>query len=79
MISKSVDKKQLIDWIEELSDPAMLQTLQSLKKNSESGTDFWEDLPDDVKQKINLAKKELDNGSGISHEIVMEEVKRHFL
>lgn len=79
MISEPINKKQLIDWIEELSDTAMLQTLQSLKESSEGGKDFWQELPDGVKQAINLAKEELDGGTGIAHTDVMEQAKRRFL
>jgi len=79
MISDDINKKKLIHWIEELSDPAMLQTLQSLKENSETGEDFWDELPEHVKKAISHAKEEADAGLRITHSEVMEQAKKRFL
>lgn len=40
--------------------------------------DFWPDLPAEVKQAIEQAKSELDNGQGIPHEEVMAEIKARY-
>jgi len=37
--------------------------------------DFWQDLPTEVKQSIDKAKAELDNGQGIPHEQVIAEIR----
>ena len=79
MVTDSIDKQQLINWIEELTDPVMLHTIQSLKEHSQANTDFWDDLPEPVKSAINKAKTELDDGSSHSHKEVMDEVKSRFL
>jgi len=79
MISDQVNKKELISWIEKLSDPVMLQTIRSLKEDSESSQDFWHELPDSVKESINRAKSELDSGKGIPHKDVMQLAKERFL
>lgn len=78
MISDQVNKKELINWIEQLSDPAMLQTIRTLKEDSESSRDFWNDLPDYVKESIKRAKSDLDSGKGISHDEVMQLAKKSF-
>jgi hypothetical protein len=79
MVPDTIDKQQLINWIEELTDPAMLHTIQSLKEHSQANTDFWDDLPEPVKSAINKAKTELDDGASHSHKEVMDEVKSRFL
>jgi hypothetical protein len=79
MNTDSIDKQQLLNWIEELTDPVMLHTIQSLKEHSQSNTDFWNDLPESVKSAINKAKTELDNGASLSHEEVIGEANRRFL
>jgi len=79
MVTDSIDKQQLINWIEELTDPAMLHTIQSLKDHSQANTDFWDDLPEPVKTAINKAKTELDEGAGLSHKEVIAEAKSRFL
>jgi len=42
-------------------------------------TDFWHELPEEVKQSINEAKAELDRGEGLPHDQVMAEIKERFL
>jgi len=42
-------------------------------------SDFWNEIPDHVKQAIEQAKKEVDSGQGIPHAQVMAEVKARFL
>jgi len=73
-----VDKQELIDWIEGLDNEALLVTLQSMKNNA-SGGDFWDELPEEAKQAINKAKKEAEDGKGIPHRKVMEEMRERFL
>jgi len=48
-------------------------------KLSLSETDFWHQLPREVKQALNEAKGELDNGKGIPHDEIMTEVTERFL
>lgn len=58
----TVNKQEIIDWITNLDDEALLVTLQSMK-NKAAG-DFWNDLSDVTKQAINKAKTQLDEGKG---------------
>jgi len=44
------DKKEFIEWISNLTDPKTLEKIKSLKMAIESDTDFWQDLPAEVKQ-----------------------------
>jgi hypothetical protein len=41
--------------------------------------DFWDELPAEVKQAINVAKAVLDRGEGIAHNEVIVEMKNRFL
>lgn len=41
--------------------------------------DFWDELPESVKQSINEAKAELDAGKGIPHDKVMADIRERFL
>ena len=77
-MNTTIDKQELIDWINELDDAAILATLQSLK-NKSSKSDFWSDLPKETKQAIQKAKTQLEEGKGISHQQVMQEVRERFL
>jgi predicted transcriptional regulator len=70
------DKKELIEWISNLTDPKTLEKIKTIKTAIESDTDFWQDLPAEVKQSINKGIRELDNGRGIPHDQVMKEIRR---
>ena len=60
-----------------VNDESTLYQLEAIKKSSEK--DFWDELPDGVKQSIDNAKTELEKGEGIPHEKVMAEIKSRFL
>jgi hypothetical protein len=51
----------------------------TLNKADLSETDFWTDVPKVVKQAIQKAKKQLDQGEGIAHDEVMRKIKSRFL
>ncbi|WP_299250178.1 hypothetical protein [uncultured Cytophaga sp.] len=41
--------------------------------------DFWNELPEQVKDSVKQAKEELQRGHGIPHDNVMTEIKNKFL
>ena len=47
--------------------------------NNTPDSDFWTDLPEHVKQTIEKAKQQHDNGEGVPHQEVMDKVKAIFL
>lgn len=70
-------KYQIVEKIIQSNDDNLLNEIKSLLGLSES--DFWGELPIEVKQAINQAKGELDRGEGIPHPQVMSEIKNRFL
>jgi predicted transcriptional regulator len=77
MQTTQINKQELIDWIENMNDHQTLRLLQSLK-NSQTEGDWWDGLPQTIKDNIDLAAKEADEGKGIPHDEVMAEVKEQF-
>ncbi|HYK75870.1 MAG TPA: hypothetical protein VEV16_02750 [Daejeonella sp.] len=73
----NVLKYRIVEKIIQCDDEALLNEIKSLVGLSE--VDFWEELPAEIKQAVNKAKTELDQGEGIQHDQVMEEVKKRFL
>jgi hypothetical protein len=67
------EKRQLIAWMTELNDPAILAQLKAFKKANEEG--WWDLVSDTEKLAIEQGIAELDAGHGISHDEVMCEVK----
>jgi len=56
-------KYKIVEKIIQSNDDDLLNEIKSLLDSSE--IDFWTELPSEVKQAINDAKTELDNGEGI--------------
>lgn len=70
-------KYKIVEKIIQSNDDNLLNEIRSLIGLSE--TDFWAEIPVEVKQAINKAKAELDRGEGIPHAQVMTEIKGRFL
>lgn len=70
-------KYKIVEKIIQSNDESLLNEINALLNLSE--TDFWGDLPEELKQAVNKAKSELDGGEGIPHSQVMEEIKGRFL
>lgn len=70
-------KYKIVEKIIQTDDDALLNEIKSLVGLSEG--DFWNDIPDEVKQSINEAKGELNRGEGVPHSEVMTDIRRRFL
>ena len=70
-------KYKIVEKIIQIEDEVVLNEVKALLGLSEK--DFWDDLPEEVKESINVAKAELDRGEGIPHEEVMAEVRKRYL
>ena len=69
-------KYKIVEKIIQSNDDNLLNEINSLL--SLSDTDYWSDLPKEVKQAVDKSKAELDIGGGIPHADVMAEVKSRF-
>jgi hypothetical protein len=70
-------KYKIVEKIIQSEDEQLLSEIGLILGVPEN--DFWEELPGEVKQSINKAKTELDNGEGIPHNEVMAGVRERFL
>jgi hypothetical protein len=71
-------KSELIDLIESIEDNKILSAIYILLTKQykiETKVDFWDELPEDVKNDIDAAVEEGKRGEGISHEEAMKQVK----
>lgn len=73
----NVLKYRLIERIIQIEDDKVLNEIRSLLGLAE--TDFWDDLPNEVKENIGEAKDELVKGERIPHQDVMAEVRKRYL
>jgi hypothetical protein len=70
-------KYKIVEKLIQTQDDVVLNEVKLILGVKEN--DFWEELPEEVKQSINQAKAELDRGEGIPHEKVMADIKERFL
>ncbi len=77
----SAEKLWLIDQIARITDERLISTLKSLlefasqKPKAVAETDFWDELSEAQKGRIELSIKQLDEGEGIPHQAVMAEFR----
>jgi len=72
-------KKMIADKIDKIEDEEVLMSLDIIVNELVNGRqDFYDELPDKVKNDIEEAQQELDKGKGIPHEQVMNEIKARY-
>ena len=78
------EKLQLIQQILRIQDLEVIRSIKSLlnhdnkKKGIEDTEDFWTNLSDIQKSQIEKSIKQLDNGEGIKHQVVMTEFRKKY-
>lgn len=70
-------KYKIAEKIIESNDDTMLNQIKSLLGLSEN--DFWTELPIEVQQAIRQSERELEQGDGIPHLQIMDEIKKRYL
>ena len=69
-------KNKMVQKIIQSNDEDLLCEIRLLLGLDEN--DFWNDLPNEIKKGIDLAKNGLDNGEGIQNDVVMKDIKKRF-
>lgn len=67
-------KIDLINWITSLESEDMLRRLNDLKK---ADKDWWEELPEKIKEMILASHAEHEAGQSIAHEEQVEYIKKY--
>jgi predicted transcriptional regulator len=75
MQTTQINKQELITWIENLNDRRTLQFLQMLK-NSQTEDDWWDDLPQTVKDSIDQGLEDIKAGRITPHEEVRKSYEK---
>ncbi len=72
-------KEVLIKRLSGLEDEEVLSIIESvLDSHAKSEHLAWKDLPSDVQDSIDLGIRQLENGEGIPHSVVMEELGKKY-
>ncbi len=70
-------KEEIIKKINSIDDKDFLFELEQLLQSSDQ-KEFWNEVPEVVKSKIELGRKEISDGQFFSHEAIQKEVKDRF-
>jgi len=70
------EKDALVQKLINTQDDAILDQVKAILSDDK---DFWDDLPEHVKEGVNKAKEELKQGKGIPNEKVMADIKARYL
>ncbi|PAU93542.1 hypothetical protein CK503_10305 [Aliifodinibius salipaludis] len=73
MGATTANKKELINWIIQLEDQAMIENVSMLKEGSE-GKDWWNEISEVEKAGIKRGMDDVENGRTLSNE---EFIKKH--
>ena len=68
------EKLDLIKWLMDIEEPAVLQKLIALKNDQQ--TDWWDLIDDEERAEIEEGLAEADRGNVIPHEEVMAKYKK---
>lgn len=75
-------KLSLVESLIAIKDENIIIWLEDFLKNAKIAapkpTDFWNELSEAQKERIELAKKQLEAGEGIPHEAVMAEFRKKY-
>ena len=83
-MSLKTEKLDIIEQILLIKDESLLLAIKNmlefgLKHQEETdAVDFWDDLTDDQKQRIDKAIRELEAGQGIPHDEVMSRFREKY-
>ncbi len=70
------EKIELLKLILETEDEAVIQEIKGVFKRNEP--DFWDDLPNQVKESINRGLEDVEHNCIHKHEQVMQEIKARY-
>jgi hypothetical protein len=70
-------REEIIKKVNSIEDKSFLIELEQLLQNSDE-KEFWNELPEEVKSKIELGRKEISEGRFFDHEEIQKEVKNRF-
>lgn len=72
-------KEVLLERLSGVEDEGVLSIIESvLDSHTKSNPLGWNDLPTSVQDSIDLGIQQLENGEGIPHSVVMEELEKKY-
>lgn len=79
-MSSAEMKSQIIDLLgRDVDETTLSKIIVLLRANSRKGYDDWADeLPHEVQESLNISIQQAKDGEVVSHELVMDELRKEF-
>lgn len=71
-------KSELHNLIDKINDLSVLSALKTILKKQVQETDFWDEIPDSVRESIEVGLEQAKAGKTIAHDVVMQEIKEKY-
>lgn len=76
MESPAIDKQELVDWIKELEDQAILENIKILKESTE-GKDWWDEISEAERESIRRGEEDIKAGRVYTNEEFWEKIQNY--
>lgn len=71
-------KSDLHNLIDKVTDVTILKVIKAILSKEIGENDFWDELPESVKESIELSLDQASRGETISHEQVLQEMRTRY-
>ncbi|SMO78148.1 hypothetical protein [Gracilimonas mengyeensis] len=68
------EKKELLNWIESVEDPQILEDIRSVRESQKAI--HWDSLPDEIKEGIQKGRKDAKDGRVTDHKEVRKSYEK---
>jgi len=72
------DIYKLIDSVNDIDILYAIKILLQKQQSNSVESDFWDEIPDYVKERINLSIKQADSGKLHAHQEVMQRIRKKY-
>jgi len=70
------EKLELIQMLLETKDKDLIKQVKSLFNIHQKGDDFWDEMPDTIKESVERGLRQSEAGEGIPHEKVVKRLAK---
>jgi hypothetical protein len=68
-------KAYLHDLIDKTNDMTLLSVIKTILNKQHVESDFWNEIPESIKESVKIALEEAERGETISHDKVIKEAR----
>jgi len=70
------EKLKIIEMLLETTDRDLIKQMRALFDRSHKEVDFWDEMPDEIKESVERGIRQADAGEGIPHEEAVKKLAK---